>query len=155
MRRLDTARRDDAEPRGYVNQYPPDASRAATLPANVRRSLDRGVVEAQLLDSFLNDRFNKDLRDRFRHRFNSAIDEIGNATTKRARDAAIESYNQAARDYNAAELVERDNFAGHPTDAAGRTVREEPAAMSDPCVAPNRLPANYGQMGDSGVCQLP
>jgi hypothetical protein len=151
---LGSVRQDDAEPRGYVNQYPPDAERVTRLAPGVQKSLDRGVIEAQLLDSFLNDRFNKDLRDGFRSRFNRAIDDIGNATTRRARNAAIERYNQTARDYNAAELVERDNFAGHPTDTSGRAVREEPMAMSDPGSAPNRLPTNYGQMGDSSVCQL-
>lgn len=154
MRRLDAVREDDAEPRGYINQYPSDAARATTLPADARRSLDRGVVEAQMLDSFLNDRFNKDLRDGFRGRFQRAIEDIGRAATSRQRVAAIERYNQAAKDYNAAELVERDNFGGHPTDATGRTVREEPKAMSDPAAAPNRLPTDYGQMGDSSVCQL-
>lgn len=154
MRRLDAVREDDAEPRGYISRYPPGAARCTTLPADARRSLDRGVVEAQMLDSFLNDRFNKDLRDGFRVRFRRAIEDIGRAATTGQRTAAIERYNQAARDYNAAELVERDNFAGHPTDPAGRTVREEPKSMSDPTTAPNRLPTAYGQMGDSGVCQL-
>ncbi|HEV7652712.1 MAG TPA: hypothetical protein VGP26_31540 [Actinophytocola sp.] len=140
------------EPRGYVDQYPSHASRFGALPAEVRKSLVRGVVEAQMCDSFLNDHFNKDLRDRFRARFKSAIDDITNATTARQRNVAIERYNQTAGDYNAAELVERDNFAGHPTDADGRIVREEPKAMSDPGLAPNQLPNNTVSRWGTAVC---
>lgn len=128
-----------AEPPGYVDQYPPDAS------------LDKRAVDARMRESFLSEEFNKDLRDRFRARFTSAIDDVDNAATARDRDAAIERYNQTARDYNAAELVERDNFAGHPTDAHGRTLRAEPKAMSDPDAAPNQLPDHYGQDQDLQV----
>jgi hypothetical protein len=137
QRQVDAMRQviERAEPRGYVNQYLPEALRTQ-LPGDLSRQFDRGRVEDQLRQSFLSDQYNREVRDGFRERFNTAIDDIHNARTVQERDAAIERYNQTARDYNAAELAERDNFGGH-TDSSGRTVREVPREMSDPAQAPN------------------